>query len=591
MVGDEVRLYGTGFAPSTDGLVNVRFIGHFQPVGGAAAEHVDLTITLASDTEGTVVWRRFGAYRVPFGRGDRIGQFVGTVGAVNQYFDGSVEPGIEREAMALTFTVEPSIVVTDFRAEGRTWIAGCAVPTRNAINGLTYGMRVRALGFAPTHMEFTVTSGLVQRNAQDQFVAMPGAVTLPSVRNVLEHAVLMEFAPVPVNTDGYRTSVLVRAPGRDGRVRQIEYPLTVRQALQVYFNRPMELAQTFPPEMVSGCIPGGGAGVMTQYAEQRSETRTRAIAHSTEQGWENTYGTQHAQTWGTSASMGGSQSQTHTTTVTDARTVGYTQSSTDGFSNTNGRTLANRIDFSRSGSQSYGWNVNRENTHSFDRSIGANAEVGVEAGVEASGSVGIPLVASGSAGAHASGHINVGIDGRLGWVDGSSDGSGRNGSTTGSASVGGGQESSTNSSQTASRSTTSGSHWEHTQSYADANSETNERNWQNTRSYADARTESRTVAARLAQGTTDTMSLSTTQARSLQITGGVPASQFAVWYRQTSRMVRRGVVIAYDVCGNGSEVGQILVDDWTWAPNLATGNTCPPPSNFPIASCRIAPCD
>jgi hypothetical protein len=55
-------------------------------------------------------------------------------------------------------------------------------------------------------------------------------------------------------------------------------------------------------------------------------------------------------------------------------------------------------------------------------------------------------------------------------------------------------------------------------------------------------------------------------------------------------MVRFGTVVTYDLCGNSADVGQVSVDDWNWAPDLAVGPECPPPTNMPPAECRIPPC-
>lgn len=69
--------------------------------------------------------------------------------------------------------------------------------------------------------------------------------------------------------------------------------------------------------------------------------------------------------------------------------------------------------------------------------------------------------------------------------------------------------------------------------------------------------------------------------------------KYGVFYRQSTRLVRTMEVVAYDLCGNWTVVGTMLVSDFTFAPDLAMGDNCPPfpESNLPEAQCLRAPCD
>lgn len=72
----------------------------------------------------------------------------------------------------------------------------------------------------------------------------------------------------------------------------------------------------------------------------------------------------------------------------------------------------------------------------------------------------------------------------------------------------------------------------------------------------------------------------------------VIAGTWGVFYRQTVRMIRRASIVTYDLCGAGDVVGEVDLEDWTWASDLALGEACPPlpRSNLPRARCDLPPC-
>ena len=70
--------------------------------------------------------------------------------------------------------------------------------------------------------------------------------------------------------------------------------------------------------------------------------------------------------------------------------------------------------------------------------------------------------------------------------------------------------------------------------------------------------------------------VSTTSAKSLNISGKILPKQFAVFYRQTMQLERRAILTAHGPCGSTQDLGEVVVTDWTWSPDLAKGHRCPP---------------
>ena len=76
------------------------------------------------------------------------------------------------------------------------------------------------------------------------------------------------------------------------------------------------------------------------------------------------------------------------------------------------------------------------------------------------------------------------------------------------------------------------------------------------------------------------------------VSGDIIPSMYGVWYRQATRIVRPGTVVAYNMCGQPMVAAEALFEDYVWAVSLAQDSECPPlpESSLPEAQCVIAPC-
>lgn len=586
-VGDDLIVSGRNFPTSDDGWVDFTMQGDFITTEGDIVP-VDLTVPLEAIDASTLRWNGFGAYRIPFGDGMHAGRFEGVVFATTRYYDGSAIDPDTADMMAANIAIQPSIVVRDFRAMGGDWFADCAEPTNNAIQGLVYGMRVRAVGFEAVHTEFVLSEGFI----------VDGEPTSSATRVVSdlggdEQAVYVQPAMLPTYVNGFTASIDVRMTDAYGNVHELQFPIVVRRPLQVFYTTRMEIAEILEPQPVSGCIPGGPGGVGVEYSESRSETRTRTTQRTLQRGWTSTLGEQHAATYGSALTNGSTDTEGTMTSVTDGTTMGGSTTDTDAFSRTDGRQATTGIDFSTTDSSTSNWSIGQsmgqtQSASLSDSQFGSDeVRVGAEVGT---GSITGTIV---------SGKVTGGWSGTTGWNRQQERGLGtsqsvdtnRGGSSGTSTSMGGSQSVSSSSQLSESQSRAIGTQWGRSSTYAEANSFSRARSVSSTASYSSALTQSASIAQNLGDSETEIYSVSTTESTALRISGQVWAGQFGMWYRQPTRLARRGVVVAYDLCGNASAVGDVVVDDWTWAPDLAIGPTCPPPTQLPLAECRIAPCD
>jgi hypothetical protein len=86
---------------------------------------------------------------------------------------------------------------------------------------------------------------------------------------------------------------------------------------------------------------------------------------------------------------------------------------------------------------------------------------------------------------------------------------------------------------------------------------------------------------------------SSTQSIQKGFGGTVIAGTYGMFYRQMARYLQRAYVMEYNMCGEGEIVGDVTMQDYVWAPDLALSKSCPPfpKSNLPDAQCSLPPCD
>lgn len=96
----------------------------------------------------------------------------------------------------------------------------------------------------------------------------------------------------------------------------------------------------------------------------------------------------------------------------------------------------------------------------------------------------------------------------------------------------------------------------------------------------------------VSQGGMDFWTVSSSQSTIMQFEGTILPGEFGVFYRQTTRMVLPGAIVAYNLCGAPTVVAEAPFYDYAWSVDLAQGDSCPPfpESDLPEAECFQSPC-
>ena len=123
--------------------------------------------------------------------------------------------------------------------------------------------------------------------------------------------------------------------------------------------------------------------------------------------------------------------------------------------------------------------------------------------------------------------------------------------------------------------------------------DTTRRNESRTWDFSESFSQSDVVSEGLSNAESRTWAESSSDQTVQAFSGRIPRARVGMFYRQTTRWVRRAEVLVYNQCGLAEYVGELQFNEWSWAPDLSLGETCngqPPASNFEPAACYIEPC-
>jgi hypothetical protein len=273
-VGTSIKAYGSNFAMPSRGESYLVFQGTFEAEDGTTTQ-VDKAFEVDRDDAGTLVWDRFGPYEVPFGPGDKIGVFEGTVAARTE-LKRSETVLDDPDPLDVTFRIKPSILVHELQPTP----ASCAKPIKRAIEGAPYRIKVQAVGFEPQRFSYSLDAPGLQ-NIEPIRVrhAAKGKFDTLGERNTFR------FPKIPDNLKSYTAKVFIQAEDRDGGTYSSVFGIGVHRPLDVFYNGNVEIAEIFAPQPVSSCIRGGINGRQVSYDETQVDSETRTWETNWEEEW------------------------------------------------------------------------------------------------------------------------------------------------------------------------------------------------------------------------------------------------------------------------------------------------------------------
>ncbi len=621
-VGETVYVVGDNFLPLEEGRTELVFDGTFQRDSDGAFEKAHFVVTplfdgeLVNDTEingidvdaESKVLRlsRFGPFEVPFtANGDETGTFSGTLTARNVLTDGqSFE---QASPVDVTIKVRPSIIIrkfepfVGFEADGKTPLyAGCGTPAIRALHNLPYVLEVEAVGFEPAFFiyDFTAINGM-----PDQVTfSHPAKPTCDGSGNNCvwkdsigdpESKQMIVFNQVAELDTFYWAVVRITATSTDGQSEFVE------TALPISVHRPLEFrldsggpqpAETFEPVPVTGCMCASAPGVTANYSETHTESRQNAVSVSVSKTWSQAQGVTNASDWSegisesTALSNSSSENWSHSESETMGETYGITMNHSDSQS----------ANFSSTEGDGWAYSYNEGTTNQqMETQMGelfgqARSSVNVEVGAE--GSVPGFAKVSGKVGTTVGATVGAKTGNTVGETNGSSadygyQTSGQNSTTEGFGSVTTDSSGETlqNSYALSAQDQVGG-----TTTQGEVQTSSKVYNFGGSSSQSDVVTvgDSETWAETWTTTSADTVSVATG--------AKIPVDSCAMFYRQTTRWVRKGYLYSHNLCGVRELMGDSTFNEWTWAAELAIQGSPCDGGNFPqpkgISECLVGPC-
>lgn len=586
VIGQTLELIGQGFLMPTEGVSRLYFTGQFIDSANQSTQ-VELTVTptyggevlydeLSGELERQILtWSRVGPFNNPFTRDERHGSFQGTVQVLNSYQDGLVERG---PAVPFNLNIGPSVTIDRFEPIH----ADCGIPAARVIEGLPYRLRVKTSGVSAERFIYEVS----QVNGTDGLTVFDhhyeGQVTSEDELGSSSELIIFNF--VPEDQQAYVAELRIIAESADGTRAETALPISVHRPLEVVYDGSFELAERFEPIPVSGCIPGG-IGSNVSYSEDSSETHTQSVSMTIRSSWDRSNGQRISTEMTEGISVGESTSQS----IEESLSEGDQLSESMGESYH--ESTSNDVGFESSDGESWSWSLsNGETQEEYEErmsSISGAASLRGSLRVKGEGSLG-PIT-------KASGWVTVSGGVKGGMSRGSTYGGLKTTTTERGYSMSGDTEqgSSFGSTLTEERSRRVNGRYalgrDSEMSDSSSVEMSNRRMWDLSEevSVSDVSSEATEESLRQAQ-----VSSSTTEVTQ-SYSGYIPRGRYGIFYRQTSRWVRRALVRTFDLCGVAQPVGELQFNEWEWAPALALGDGCdalPPPSTMPASGCYIRPC-
>ena len=464
--------------------------------------------------------------------------------------------------------IEPSVIITSMCHTNN-----CESLTGNILANVPNKLEIKTFKIPATKIVYEIKTPYDRYRFQHDFRS-------PVNYDYLENLILQD---IPQNVGFYIASVNIRAYDVEGNYAETVLPFKVVRPVEVKHFGKYELAETYEPVPVTGCIPGT-IGSNVQYSESESETRQNSVSININKSWSDSFSSSQSQ----SSSEGISVGETQTTV--DASSMSMSETQSESFSDTTSQGESNNITFNTSDGESWSWSLGESNSETQGQTQGQNTNTSVNGSttVGVSGEGSLPFLAK------ASGKVEVSAGIARGWGETSSTASSETNSTNRGYSTAGSSQNgrSFGSVQNDTRShSLSGSYVlssSTSNSISESSSLSSGRVWNMSESISSGKVTTEGNSESIAQTIVNSSSSSTT----FSYAGYIPRGRFGVFFRQTSRYVKLSEIITYDLNGYSQHAGFVMMNSWAWAPELSVKNSCEEAmtSSLPLPECLIPPC-
>ena len=471
-------------------------------------------------------------------------------------------------SQVIPIQILPSLVIESFCSS-----LNCSALSGNIIHNTLSTINVSVIKISPIRFVYTITTPY-------ESIEKENIYSTPTDRDWLNNIFL---SSIPDDVGFYIANINVKAYNTEGEFVETSLPFKVVRPIEVKHFGKYELAETYEPVPVTGCIPGT-VGSNVQYSESESETRQNSVSININRSWSDSFSSSQSQSIGEGISVGETQSTVNSSSMSESETQ------SESFSDTTSQGESNNITFNTSDGESWSWTLGESSSETQGQTQGQNTNTSVNGSttVGASGEGSLPFLAK------ASGKVEVSAGIARGWGETSSTSSSetnstnRGYSTTGSSQNGRSYGSVQNDSRSHSLSGSYVLSSSTSNSISESSSLSSGRVWNMSESISSGKVITEGNSESIAQTIVNSSSSSTT----FSYAGYIPRGRFGVFFRQTSRYVKLSEIITYDLNGFPQHAGFVMMNSWAWAPELSVKNSCEEAmiSSLPLPECLIPPC-
>ena len=467
----------------------------------------------------------------------------------------------------LDISLMPSVLITSL-----CHTLDCNTFSGNVVAGLPQKLTIKTIGLKTTRIEYSIINRSSTELIVHDFNDSP--TNFDSLDNIT-------FNEPSESYSAYVAGIRIDAFDIDGNNTTTSVPIRIVRPIEVRFNGDYQKAQTYQPVPVTGCIPGN-IDTRVVYSESSSETRQNTTSVTLSNSFSNSTGTSSSQDY----SEGITISDTINNNITKSESIN--ENFGESYNNTESSGNADNIAFSSSDGESWSWSTDESssNTNNSSTSNNVNGQVSGSVTVGVSGEGSLPFLAKASGKVETSVGVTAGV-GRT-TTEGSSESTSnsRGYSMSGSSSDGRSWGSVTNesSSQSIGGSYLLGSSTSNSNSQG--TSQSNGKVW----NLSEGISTSDTVTVGDSESISNTIVNSSSSSTTFSFNGYIPYKRFGMFYRQTTRWLKRSLVITYNADGFANTSGYIDMYEWSWAPELAVAESCESIQTTNLQNCYIEPC-
>lgn len=486
----------------------------------------------------------------------------------NYYLEISFLGDNTNQVRNIDIDILPSIIIESFCASN-----DCQSLTGNVVQNTINTLNVSFYKIAPIKIEYIVTTPYDEYKIVHDF-------TTPVTNDWVENLI---FNEVPDAYSSYINTLLIKAYDSEGNHAETALPFKVVRPIEVKHFGKYELAETYEPVPVTGCIPGS-IGNNVRYTESQSETRQNSVSITLNNNWTNSNSSSSNLTQAEGINISETENTIRSSSLSESETFGESET------NAASQTEQSNISFSSNDGETWSWNIGESETQGTTSSSTESNNTGVNGSVTTgfTGEGSLPFLAK------VSGRVDVTAGVTAGWGNANSEGTNESNSSSRGYSTGGSSQSgrsygtATNDSRSHSLTGTYVLSSSTSNTITESSGTSSGRVWNMSESIGSGRVVTEGNSESLAETIIDSSTSSTTFSYSAYI----PRGRYGIFYRQTSRYVKLSEVITYDLNGFPLHGGYISMNSWAWAPELSVSNSCDEMliPNLPAAACHIPPC-